>query len=84
MSTNKSMNAYEIRLKILQEALSSASDKWYSEKEVLLEEWNNKRDAVCGDTVALSALGAPTLPTWDREVEAIRIAKKLYAFVEGE
>jgi len=84
MSTNKSMNAYEIRLKILQEALSSASDKWYSEKEVLFEEWNNKRHACGEDTVALSALDTPTLPTWDREVEAIRIAKKLYAFVEGE
>jgi len=84
MSTNKSMNAYEIRLKILQEAMSSASDKWYSEKEVLLEEWNNKRDAVREGGGALSALGAPTLPTWDREVEAIRIAKQLYAFVEGE
>ena len=78
------MNAYEIRLKILQEALSSASDKWYSEKEVLFEEHQNKRDACGEDTVALSELDAPTLPTWDREVEAIRIAKKLYAFVEGE
>ena len=84
MSTNKSMNAYEIRLKILQEAMSSASDKWYAEKEVLFEEWNNKRHRSREDTVALSALDTPTLPTWDREVEAIRIAKKLYAFVEGE
>ena len=78
------MNAYEIRLKILQEALSSASDKWYAEKEVLFEEWKCDRIACGEDTVAISAIGAPTLPTWDREVEAIRIAKKLYAFVEGE
>jgi len=84
MSTSKSMNAYEIRLKILQEALNSASDKWYAEKEVLFEDYTNQRDACGEDTVALAKLDTPTLPSWDREVEAIRIAKKLYAFVEGE
>jgi hypothetical protein len=84
MKHSKSMNAYEIRLEILQTAMASASDKWYAEKEVLSEEWHNKRCACGDDAATVAAIGAPKLPTWDREVEAIRIAKKLYAFVEGE
>lgn len=70
MATNNgNKNAYEIRLEVLQSAISLASDTYYQQLEKARNDAGEK--------------GQYTLPEDTRVRDTLRIAKKLYAFVEG-
>jgi len=72
MSNNNSgKNAYEIRLEVLQLAMSQADSAYYQEVDRI-------RSARPDDK------GEYELPEDKRVRDALKIAKKLYAFVEGD
>ena len=63
-------NAYEIRLEVLQLAVSQAESAYYQQVDLAR--------ATAGENKPYE------LPEDKRVREALKIAKKLYAFVEGE
>lgn len=67
---NTGKNAYEIRLEVLQIAVGQADSAYYSQLDLAR--------ATAGEGKAYQ------LPEDKRVREALKIAKKLYAFVEGE
>lgn len=69
-NNNTGKNAYEIRLEVLQMAVGQADSSYYSELE-------RRRHEVGSE-------GKYELPEDKRVREALRIAKKLYTFVEGD
>ena len=70
MSQCNGKNAYEIRLEVLSIAVGQADSAYYNQVELAR--------ATAGE-------GKPyELPEDKRVREALKIAKKLYAFVEGE
>lgn len=70
MANTTGKNAYEIRLEVLQLAVAQADSAYYNEVELAR--------ITAGE-------GKPyELPEDTRVRQALKIAKKLYAFVEGE
>ena len=71
MATNNgNKNAYEIRLAVLQSAIELADSAYYQRLDKVRHEAGEK--------------GTYELPEDTRVKEALRIAKKLYAFVESD
>ena len=85
-------SGYEIRLDVLRIAKDLADDRWHQEAE-------RRRDALCwkrdqlhieddlrptGDKPTQEDTAEWKLPEDNREDEALRLAKKLYAFVEAK
>lgn len=70
-TNNNGKNAYEIRLEVLQLAMSQTDSAYYNEVERV-------RSARPDDK------GPYELPEDKRVRDALKIAKKLYAFVEGD
>jgi hypothetical protein len=70
-NNNSGKNAYEIRLEVLQLAMGQADCAYYNEVE-------RTRAARPDDK------GPYELPEDKRVRDALKIAKKLYAFVEGD
>ncbi len=70
-TNNNGKNAYEIRLEVLQLAMSQTDSAYYNEVE-------RTRSARPDDK------GPYELPEDKRVRDALKIAKKLYAFVEGD
>jgi hypothetical protein len=71
MTNTNSKNAYEIRLEVLQMAMGQAESSYYHEVDRI-------RSARPDDK------GPYELPEDKRVRDALKIAKKLYAFVEGD
>lgn len=70
MATNNgNKNAYEIRLEVLQSAIGLADSAYYQQLDKVRHDAGEK--------------GSYELPEDTRVRDALRIAKKLYAFVEG-
>lgn len=69
-NNNTGKNAYEIRLDVLSMAMSQADSAYYNELERRRQEAGEK--------------GKYELPEDKRVREGLKIAKKLYAFVEGD
>ena len=70
-NNNTGKNAYEIRLEVLQMAMGQADSAYYQEVDRIRE---SREDAK----------GTYDLPEDKRVRESLKIAKKLYAFVEGD
>lgn len=70
-TNNNGKNAYEIRLEVLQLAISQTDSAYYQEVDRI-------RSARPDDK------GSYELPEDKRVRDALKIAKKLYAFVEGD
>lgn len=70
MSNNTGKNAYEIRLEVLQLAASQADGAYYNQVELA--------------RITAGEGKVYELPEDKRSREALKIAKKFYAFVEGE
>ena len=70
MANSTGKNAYEIRLEVLQLAVGQADSAYYNQIELAR--------IVAGEGKVYE------LPEDKRVREALKIAKKLYAFVEGE
>jgi len=64
-------NAYEIRLEVLQMAMNLADNRWHQQLD------KARFEAERTET------GTYELPEDKREREALRLAKKLYSFVEN-
>lgn len=72
MSNNNSgKNAYEIRLEVLQMAIGQTDSAYYQEVDRIR-------------SARLDEKGPYELPEDKRVRDALKIAKKLYAFVEGD
>ena len=69
VTKNGNKNAYEIRLEVLQSAIGLAESNYYQQVDKVRHDAGEK--------------GQYTLPEDTRVRDALRIAKKLYAFVEG-
>lgn len=70
MANNTGKNAYEIRLEVLQIAVGQADSAYFTQLDLA--------------RVAAGEGKPYELPEDKRVREALKIAKKLYAFVEGE
>ena len=85
-------SGYEIRLDVLRIAKDLADDRWHQEAERRRDALSWKRDQLHMSYDAQYGVEKPTadettaftLPEDNREDETLRLAKKLYAFVEAK